>query len=60
MQQAVRLLDQILTIDAEDPHALPGSAVKGVKDVKRKLLEDIRRRRDQRDRESFKRGSNAG
>ena len=54
MQRAVRLLDEIIEIDRKDGHALPGSAVGLVKDAKRNLLRDIRKRSDARKRESRK------
>lgn len=57
MQQAVRLLDQVLEIDAKDRHALPGGALASVKAARNTLLADIRKRRDGREREKFKRGT---
>ena len=51
MQQAVIHLDRILEIDQQDCHALPGSVIKKVKEARRKLKQDIRKRRDARKRE---------
>ena len=55
MQRACYLLAEVLEIDARDPHALPGSVVGMVKDARRVMLADIRKRRDGRKREVFKR-----
>jgi hypothetical protein len=57
MQHAVRVLNQFLEIDSDDPHALPGSSVHHVKEAKKILQKDIRKRLDGRNREQFKRGS---
>ena len=56
MQQAVRLLEQTLEIDAEDQHALPGTALRHIKEAKRVLLQHIRKRRDGREREIKRKG----
>lgn len=55
MQRACYLIDAILGIDLADPHALPGSAVSHLKDAKRILKSDIRKRRDGRVREVLRR-----
>ena len=54
MQQAVRHLERVLDIERMDGAALPGSAVRKVKEAKKILLKDIRKRREQRKRESTK------
>lgn len=51
MQEAVRLIDRVLNIERRDGSALPGSAVKKVKEAKKLLLRDIRKRREGRKRE---------
>lgn len=55
-QAAVHLIDRILALDAENPQAIKGSALGLLKEAKRVLLKDIRRRRDGRERELAKRG----
>lgn len=55
MQQAAILLEQILRMDKEDPHALPGSVLKHVKAARQGLVQDIQKRRAGRKREAFKR-----
>lgn len=57
MQSAARLLEQVLAIDTADPHALPGSAVGFVKQARTILLRDVRKRRDGRERELVRRGT---
>lgn len=54
MQEAVRLIDRVLDIERRDGSALPGSAVKKVKEAKKLLLRDIRKRREGRKRERLK------
>lgn len=56
-QEAMRRIDRVLELDTQNPHALPGSVVKLLKDAKRTLSADIRKRRDARDREWFRRAS---
>lgn len=55
-QQAVRLIDQILEIDAEDEHALPGSALKSIKTARKKLIQAIQFRKTRREREEKRHG----
>lgn len=51
---AVSHLDNVISIDKRDGHALPGSVVKLVKQARKKLLKDIRKRRDARKREDIR------
>jgi len=60
MQHAVRLLNDIFTIDADDREALPGAALKHIKSAKKLLLAHIRKRRDALKREMYKHASDAG
>ena len=55
-QEAARRLDYVLQLDVENPHGLPGSVVGLVKEAKKRLMQDIRRRRESRFREQFRRG----
>ena len=57
MQEAMRLLDRILAIDAENPHALPGSSLRYIKNAKKVLTRDVRKRRDGRARELLRHGA---
>ncbi len=54
MQKVVRYLEKALEEDIKDPHALPGTVVKKLKEAKKALLRDIRKRRESREREKRK------
>jgi len=55
-QYAVTLLDQILEIENKENNSLPGTAVGLIKDAKKNLLRDIRKRRENRERELIRHG----
>ena len=54
MLHALQHLNEVISIDKRDGHALPGSVVKLVKQAKKKLYKDIRKRRDARQRENLR------
>ena len=52
MQEGVRRLNYFLELESD---GLPGTVLKLVKEAKKRLDRDIRKRRDGREREAFKR-----
>ncbi len=57
MQEAVRLIERVIDIERRDGSALPGSAVRKLKEAKKLLLRDIRKRREGRKRERIRNGT---
>lgn len=55
-QQAMRYVQQALDIDAEDPHALPGSDIGALKQAHRKLLQAVQVKKTRREREEHRKG----